>query len=451
MIGRVMQGTAALFLLPPLRTFASAPQSLRGEAFQLAAATGMSMALGLVGRMLIPRVVGADAYGSLRVAEASADLVFVLLGFGLDALLRREVARDPQRVSAHVWPVLLFRALAGVLVLGAGALWLTQRGSGGTALSLFLVLGAGQLALSLSTAASAVQQALGRGHLTARANVAAKFVWLAAIVLVLVSRPTLLLVALAGAMIEIVRAGRALRALCLLAPPSGASWRFAPEWIREAVPFAINALAHGLYARLGVWWLHETHGARETGLLGGTAQIAAIALLGVPLLFSILLPALSRDRDGADARAGRLLRTMLMTGVPLGALAMLTAPWWTTLVLGADFMGSVPAMRWQIATVLLTYVASLSAIVLLVRGSARRVASISMFGLLFAIFATWLLLPSGTVAEGVAATRGAQAMFCTELFVATLLLGSAISPKFAAALHPRARSLFTLPMHVQSR
>jgi O-antigen/teichoic acid export membrane protein len=414
-------------------------RSVRRELQQLGGAMVVSMALGLTGRLLIPRMLGPSAFGAYRFAEASADVVLVLLSLGLDALLRRDIARTPAVCAAHLWPVLALRAALGVVVMGSGLMVLALTDTSSDVLVLFGILGIGQVCAALTNAAQAAQQALGRGAHVARSMVGIKALWFVALVLALLPQPGALQVAIISAGIEVGRMVVLLAALAREMPPQRSAER-AAVWrlVGDAWPFAVNALAHSVYARLGVWRLGQTSAESEVGLYAAASQVGAVALAGIPLLFAVLLPAASRDTAQADRLYASALRIVLVVFAPLGALITLAAPFWSHLLLGDAYRPALAALYWQAPTVLLTYIASISAMALLTRGDAMQVANISIAGALVGLVANVALIPVLPLAARPAAGRGAAgaavAGMLTELFVASLLLQAAWRSDWTTAM-----------------
>jgi O-antigen/teichoic acid export membrane protein len=398
---------------------------VRRELQQLGGAMAISMAIGLVGRLLIPRMLGPASFGAYRLAEASADVVLVVLSLGLDALLRRDIARAPAAGSAQLWPVLAFRAALGVVVVGSGLMIMALTDTTRDVMVLFGILGVGQLCAALTNAGQAAQQALGRGAQVARSLVGMKVLWLVALFMALLQQPGALVVAIISAGIE---AGRAVLLLTTLAremplPHSverGAVWRL----VGDAWPFAVNAVAHSIYARIGVWQLGWTNATSEVGLYAAATQIGAVALAGIPLLFSVLLPAAARDPERADQLFASALRIVVVFA-PLGLFIAIGVPFWSRALLGPAYQAAQTALYWQVPTVLLTYIASICAMALLTRGNAILVAKISLAGVVVGLGVNGALIPTTPMYAGHGASGAAMAAMFTELFVASLLLQAA--------------------------
>ena len=380
------------------------------------------VALGV--RLLLPRLLGPSAFGELRLAESFAEMVFVILTLGVDQQLRREAAIDAARARRYLTGLTLWRAGLAVVVIAASAAVLWATGATTHIIQVFLVLALAQTLLVVNNSFAAYEHAAGDVSWLARTNFGIKLVWAAAIVAALTGLGSAIAVAIAGASIEALRCvwllTRGVRVHGFLLQPD---LRLAGAAITASLPYFVHLFAHSLYARLGIGWLGAVSTGTEVGLFGAAATFAGVALLGMPLLSWVLVPAAARAAAGSSTQFEDLvagaLRTSLLGAVPLVFVFHVTAPELLALAFGDAYRPAATTLRLLAPTFALAYVATICAIVLLQREQVRLVATISLGGLILtAGLDAWLVPVYG--ADG-----AALATLITEVIVTTLLVRAA--------------------------
>jgi len=402
----------------------SESQRAARSAVTLGSALAVTSLVALGVRLLLPRLLGPEAFGELRLAESFAEMGFILLSFGVDQQLRREAAIEPARARRYLMGLTAWRLLLGVVAVGALAALLQATGASGRVMQLFLVLAAGQTLMVFNNSFAAYEHAAGDVGWLARTNVGMKLVWAGAIVAALTGLQSGLGVAMAGAAVEAVRTAwlltRGIRHHGFTLQPD---MRLAGAAIVASLPYFVHLLAHSLYARLGFAWLGAVATEREVGLFGAAVTLAGISLLGMPLLSWVLVPSASRAAAGTapefDALVAGALRTALLAAVPLAFLFYVTAPDLLALAFGDAYRPAAGALRLLAPTTALAYVSTVCAIVLLQRGQVRLVAGISIGGLVVtAGLDAWLVPAYGLVGA-------ALATLITEVIVTALLVRAA--------------------------
>ncbi len=424
MTATAFEGTAAATLRTARAALLVAASLVAGAAFAA------------VVRVALPRVLGPAAYGSYRLAESAAELVLILLTLGLDTTLRRDVAQRPSEAADRLWGVVRLRARAGVVLVLLGALALALGGASTTVLGLFAAFAAAQLVMSISNAHTATLHALGDARWPAMVTVGARASWTVLALVALWWSRAPLLVAAALVLVETFR-------LIVMhrrsAQRHGAPRRAARGVPREAwraaatsLPIFVNFVAHSLYARLGIWILGLRAPTLEIGWYATAANVAGVALLGMPLVTWILLPAAAsagvRAAEERDALVAAALRAALLIAVPGATLLTVIASPVIGVLFGADFMPAVPVLQRLAPTIGLAYVATIAAVSLLERGRERLVAAISVAGLAASVILTLVLVQ--VAAPGEAAAAAAMASLLTEVGVTIAMLVVAWRPSW---------------------
>ena len=412
----------------------SEPLRAARNALALGTALAVTSAIAMAVRLLVPRVLGPAAFGELRLAESFAEMVFVILTFGVDMQLRREAAVDPSRAKRYLMGLAVWRISIGAVVITSLLAILRATGAGTGVITVFVLLAIGQLLLVLNNSWAAYEHAAGDVRWLARTNFGVKLLWAGAMLAALGGLRSGLGVALAGLVVEAIRCGwlttRAIRHHGLGLRPDV---RLAGTAILTSLPFFVHLLAYSLYARLGVGWLGAISTDLEVGLFGAASTFAGIALIGMPLLSWVLVPSAARAAAQSPAHMDTLvagaLRASLLVAVPIVLVFAGAAAPLLSLVFGPDYAPAAPALRVLAPTFGLAYVSTVCAIALLQQGRVWTVASISIAGLALTVALDAVLIPWGMASLGDAggAQGAAWATLVTEVLVTVVL--AACSPR----------------------
>lgn len=418
----------------------SRPELVRAAraAVTLGASLLAGIAFSMTVRIALPRTLGPVRFGEYRLVETMAEVVLVVLTLGLDTALRRDVARAPATAGAQLANVLALRTWGGsaLIALITAGFWLSGAPSG--RLLLFLLLALAQLMLSLNNTHAAVAHATGDVRWNAVSSVLGRAAWAALSLAILATSPTPLLVAASFLIVEAVRliAQRRRSSTLYGGAPVRPDFRVALVAAAASLPLFVNFLAHNLYGRLGTWWLGFASSPAEVGWYGAAANISSAALVGMPLVTWVLLPAASREHSDAtttsDALVAGALRVALLVAAPAALLLAALAPALVSLLFGAAFAPAAEPLRWLAPTIALAYLSTVCAVSLIQRGDDRSVAAVSLGGLVLSVGLNALLVHPG--APGTAAARAALAALLTEVAVTVVLAKLAWRPAWTPPL-----------------
>jgi O-antigen/teichoic acid export membrane protein len=386
------------------------------------------MAISLLVRLAVVRLLGPETFGQLRFAENAAELLFIGLTLGVDTLLRREAAIDPAAARGYLRALVVLRVIGGAVLLTLIGAGLALAGHGAQTIALFALLGAAQVLMVLNNSYSALEHASGRVGWIARVTLLFKLLWASLVLGVLLLTPSGLAFAVVLAVVELLRfarlSGRNRAGAATVRP----GLRVAGAAAIASLPFFIHYLAHSLYARLGVWWLGASGATSEVGWYGAASTTAAAAMLGMPLIAWVLVPAAARE--GARGGAGLAglftgaLRMALLVAVPVSAVVGLAAPFWVRILFGDAYAEAAGALRSLAPTFTLAYVATICSVILVQRQQVKRMATVSVAGLALSLLLNALLVPwgAGSGVAGGAANGAALATLLTEVAVTAALL-----------------------------
>jgi len=408
----------------------AAPEAVR--AARSAATLGTSLAIttviALAGRMLVPRMLGPEAFGELRVVEAAAEMLFVVLTLGVDIQLRREAALDPGGARRRIAGLTVLRLILAVAFLAVACGLFARAGVRPAVMGIFLTLGAAQMFSVLANTYAALEHAAGDVRWVARLNVASKLGWVLILILLLVRAPSAASVAAALLAAEAARfAWLASAGIARHGVSRRADFRSAFAAVAVSFPLFVNTLAHSFYARIDNAFLAAWCGEREVGYWGAATNVASIALLGMPLLMWVVVPAVSRAAAQSQDEMGRFVsgavRATLLVAAPVALACGVAAPFALEILFGAEFVPASSALRILAPTFALTYISTIAAIEMIQRGKAWTVAAISLGGAAVTVALDIALIPlcARLFGDGGGARGAAWATLAAELCVAVAL------------------------------
>jgi len=387
------------------------------------------MAISLVVRLVLVRLLGPEVFGGLRFAENAAEMLFVGLTLGVDTLLRKEAAVDPAGAHAYLRAITLLRIIGGGVLLTVIAAAISLSGQESDIVTLFAVLALAQFAMVLNNSFAALEHASGRVAWISGLTLRFKLVWGIVAVILLWLAPSALAFAFVFLAVEsakLYRLGSRHARRFWDAPRP--DLRIAATAAMASLPFFVNYLAYSIYARLGVWWLGGTATPEEVGWYGAASTVAAVAMMGMPLISWVLVPASARagqqGPDGAVPLIDGALRLSLLVAVPISTLLGLAAPFWVRVLFGDAYLNAADALQALATTFALAYVASVCSVSLIQQERVSALAVVSLAGLVLSLALNAVLIPwgAGAFGEGGAATGAAYATLGTEIAVTIALL-----------------------------
>lgn len=322
----------------------------------------VTFALGAVVMVVLPRRLGAEAVGQLRIASSLWALAAIAISFGIPTLLTKEVARDPRGGGLLVGPAL--RAQVGLFALTVMAMsgYVALVGYPPEVVAVIAMAGVGAVFSEIAATGRSVLFGVERMELSAVGDVTAKCGYVALLLVVL---------HLGGGAVSAAGAATASAVLgccivLLLARRAAGCRLLASEWgavrgvLRQGRPYMAMSAIMVVYQQLDVVVIsllidEETIGwyATSDALLG--------SLLFIPVILTgVLFPRLSRlhheDPSSMPAVLRRCLAHLLMVGVPMGVGTTVIASNLVVQVFGQQFHRSGPVLRVVGVVLILMYV-----------------------------------------------------------------------------------------------
>ena len=303
--------------------------------------------LGTVVGFVVARHLGPARLGSLSYGLAVVTLLAVFAGFGLDAVIKRDLLQAPERTAQLLADGLALRLLAGLgAALGLLVFMVAGPGSDGGERSILLVLGL-----------LVWQPALLMPELWLQARLLARYSAVAQTAALAVSAGLRLWLVFAGAPLVAFAAASVVEALL-----AGVFLHYAARraglhlgWFTarlesmrrlaaEAGPLALASLAIVVYLKIDEVMLRQLVGPAEVGIYAAATRLTEIWYFLPAALASSLLPALLRARArGEEDYRRHLQRYYDLNAVVAYTLAVpvaFAAPWLVRLAYGAPFAAS---------------------------------------------------------------------------------------------------------------
>lgn len=378
--------------------------------------------------VVIARKLGASAFGSFTFGLAFGSLVTVLAGFGQDAIITREVARDRRRVDEYFANTIALKLVLSVPAIALAVLALELVDMSSTTRAVALLLSVAVLVELLTTTCFAVFQAfeqlaylpvviIGQRLFTAGVGIAAMAagagieavaaIYLAGSVLALILATALLF-------------GRVVRPRLEL--DTSRWWPL----MRVAIPVGIALVFQLTLFRVDAAILQLFRSEREVGLYG-----AAYRLFEAPLFISwavgaAVYPVLSRLHEPADLRVVAERSLKLSIGATLffalGA-AILAAPV-VKLLYGPDFHPSARVLAWLAPTIVLYSFNHVAGVLVLARNQQRWLAVVYGVMAVENVVANFATIPTyGMMAAAVNTTVTEVLLFLSMAVLAQRLTG----------------------------
>lgn len=356
---------------------------------QLGGSLVVAWTMSLVGRFLLPRVLGTERFGELALMESVATLVLSLMAFGVHEFIGKEVAVDEAAAQRFAQPLFRLQLTSGVgLAVATG---LVVAATSGAELALVVsVFALAQINIVLGKVYAAYLQARHEAAVVSLSAVVTKVVWLVLLLALLGAGAELLALPVALVISELVRTvwlARGFRAS--FGPAQAAPMSAATEVVKRSLPHYINALnvdvmSYSVRILVGV-----LGGVAAAGVFSAALLAASVPMLLTPVLGWIAIPVLSNLREaGADemwARVGSITDSLAPVVVAAGVGLFAFSDTLLPLLFGDDFASSGPAFAWLALTMPATYFTQLVGSAFIADDRSWQNTKVNLYTLIFVV------------------------------------------------------------------
>jgi len=373
--------------------------------------------------IFLPRYLGAANVGKLQFASSMWAIVAVVVTFGMDTLLTKEIARTPARAARLFGNTVILRI--GLHALGylalAFYLWLFRdRYPVETAYVVYIV-GASSLVWQFNSACQAVLQGLERMEYISIANVAGKAVNTLVCIAALLAGLgvyAVAVVAVAAALVTLAVEVSALRRLIGgLRPQFDMSE--AVRMLRASFPYLMSGIFLVIYMQVDIVIISLLVDERAVGWYGTADQLFGTFLFIPTVFITAVFPSLSRLYATAADSLPRLMRKswdfLLLLAIPIGLGVLVVADPLVVLLFGPEFAASGPILALMGIVLILTYQNILLGQFLISTDRQNRWTVVMAVTAIITVPLDFLLVPWCQRQFGNGAIGGALSFIVTEL------------------------------------
>lgn len=363
----------------------------------------------------VARYLGPARFGTLNYLLALVGMISLVAELGLDAVMRRELIRAPERTNALIATAWGLRLTGGAVAYGL-LLVLAQAGVvSGSERALLAVAG-----LTLFQPALFVTDLWFQARLQAKYSVGAQ---MGAFAIAAMVRIALILAhaSLIGFIWAIVvELGAAAGLFSLLARKNGLTWKprdfssmLAVQLLRESWPLLLSGFAVMLYMRLDVVMLRSMVGETAVGIYAAATRFTEMWYFVPIALASSALPALLRARERGIEEYDRRMQgyydlnaaIAYALALPLAALA----PWVIRIAYGPAFASAAPVLALHVWSSVFVFLGVARGQFLVNEGYVRFYSVTTFAGLVVNVVLNLVLIPRQGPFGAALATLGAQA------------------------------------------
>jgi len=316
--------------------------------------------LTLLFTVLVPRYLGADAVGKLHFANSMWAIAAILMTFGMDTLLIKEIARRRDRLPALLGNSFVLRILFACVGYAALWAWLALFDYPEDTRIVVYIVGLTTVVWQLIAACQAAFQGLERMEFQSLGNIVEKVVSTTASIGLLLLGYGVYAVALVGTLAALVNLSIQTLFLARLTPlrPSLAA-RTLRDLLVGGAPYLAAGVFLTIYMQFDIVVLSLLTTDRVVGWYGAADQLFG-TLLFVPTVFiTAVFPALSRMYAEASDSLVKVIRRsfdlLALMSLPLGLGMVAVGHEGVVLLFGEGFYGSGAILALMGIVLILTY------------------------------------------------------------------------------------------------
>jgi O-antigen/teichoic acid export membrane protein len=408
----------------------SSSQTVAKNVTVLMASQLVTWGLALLLTILLPRYLGPTVFGQLAIALAVWTIAGVLVSFGMDVHLTKEIARNPDRVSELLITSILLRfllfGLSSVLVAGFAFL----NGYSTPVLILLIIVGTSALFNTMDMAFQATLRGLEVMEYISIANIINKSVYCFGSILLMVLgfniypiAATLGLGMLTGVVIQFF----ALRRIHPIRFTKIDIAAVRPLLV-HSIPYFMSMLTLALYNQIDTLIIAAIATEQVVGWYDTAARLYA-TLMFVPVAFSYaLFPLLSRsyvnDPDVLIRTTGKSFNLMFLAAVPMGFGIMLISDTLVPLLFGEAFQPASAVLMLMGVVLIFTYLNTLLGQIFVSTDRTNTWTAVMMVAAIATVPLDLLLVPWTQQVFSNGAIGGALSYMTTEfgIVVAAILM-----------------------------
>jgi O-antigen/teichoic acid export membrane protein len=369
--------------------------------------------------IFLPRYLGAAVTGEFVLAGSIWAIMGMLIGFGMDTLLTKEIARHPDRTPELVGTAFILRIILFMITCGLVALYLQLMSYSPTTVRLVWIIGISSLIVQLGLAYQSALQGLEYMHYTSIAGIVSKGINTILAITVVILGYSVYSIGFVNIISALVSTTLLFIFLRRYYKPQ-VRFQITPAlaMMKSSVPYLLSGMGLILYGQIDVLIISSMINAHEVGWYGVTTQLTG-TLLFIPVVFTTaIFPALTRAYSSQSSTMPSLIRKsfdlMLLLSIPIGLGILVIADPLVILLYGSAFAPSGPILSVMGIVVIFMYLNILVG-QFLISTDRQNIWTIIMFiATLITIPLDLLLVPWSQSSFGNGAIGGAISFVITE-------------------------------------
>jgi O-antigen/teichoic acid export membrane protein len=376
---------------------ASRDQAGRDVIFQIGARI-LNLAIGVGVTILLARALGDEGFGEWSTILVVIQLASYFTSFGVEGVVVREAAADPEREDEWFGALLVLRGLLSIpgMVVGLVVLILIHDNTSMLIAGVILLL---QAPFNIGASLRVVHQLRVRNRFPMIVLTANSVLWGAAVACIYVVGGGVVPFAVAMTVVGALTATAQAVAAIKIAKPSLRPTRAAVLHLaRVGIPVGISGLLVLAYANIDQILVFSIDGSAGAGLYGSAYRIIEQAQLVPISLLTTMLPimtaAWSRDQQRAKRIAWLSAEYLSVTSLGGLAVALVVNEDLMSLLYGADFAAAGPALAVLAGSFCFICFGYLTMNLILIVNRQKLLVMIGLVGLAFNVGGNLILIPA---------------------------------------------------------
>ncbi len=320
----------------------------------------VTWALSLLLTVFLPRYLGAAGVGEFAIASSIWAIMGMLIGAGIDTLLTKQIAREPDRTPQLVGTALVLRTTFFIVSCGVVALYIHFMAFPSSTTTIIWIISGSVLLSQIALTCQSALQGLEAMQYTSLAGIVSKVintvVGLSVILLnygIYAIGFTLVAAALVNTILLLIFLRRYYK--LQFQRQTGPAYTM----LRSSVPYLMSGLGLILYGQVDVLIIASLVNTQEIGWYGAASQLFS-TLLFIPVVFTTaVFPVLARTYATAPDALPKILRKtfdmLLLVSMPIGLGILVIAPQLVVILFGPAFTQSGPILALMGIVLIFTY------------------------------------------------------------------------------------------------
>ena len=305
--------------------------------------------LALIVTILLPRYLGAAALGKFQLAVSAWAIMAIVIGFGMDTLLTKEISRDPGRTSALISTSVLVRIGIFLVSFAMMVVYAHLAGYPQETKDVIYIIGLSTLIWQIGSTFRASLQGLERMEFISLGDIAAKtFLTLLAIFFLLMGYRLIMFatIEVGAALVSLAVQYFALKRIHRL------QFRFDRQligWlVKTSFPYLMLSGFMVAYGQIDILIISLLVSEKQIGWYSAATRLTGTFAFIPTVFLAALLPASSRMHINAPRDLQRLMSKsfdlLLLVIIPIGFGVMIISNQLVRFLYGLDFVNSGPIL-----------------------------------------------------------------------------------------------------------